>query len=162
MKFTLNGAALEVSADGERRLIDLLREDLGLTGSKESCGTGECGSCTVLLDGRPRLACLTLAAQVEGRVLTTVEGLTAADGSPHPLQTALTEAGAVQCGFCTPGMVMSGVALLADNADPSEREIREALSNNICRCTGYQKIVDGVRACAENQRRQNHGAGEGG
>ncbi|MDX9897236.1 MAG: FAD binding domain-containing protein, partial [Desulfofustis sp.] len=132
---------LEVPAD--RRVVDLLREDLGLTGTKEGCGTGECGACTVLVDGRSRLSCLTVAAQIEGRRITTIEGL--ADGETlHPVQQAFVDHGAVQCGFCTPGMVMTAVDLLTDHPEPDRTEITHAISGNLCRCTGYQKIIDAI------------------
>ena len=148
INFRLNGKNLTVRADGDRRVVDLLREDLGLIGTKESCGSGECGACTILVDGRARLSCLMLAAQLDGCDLVTIEGLAGSEGL-HPIQEAFTEKGAVQCGFCTPGMVLATVDLLARNKRPSRREIREGLSGNICRCTGYQKIVDAVEAAAE-------------
>jgi aerobic carbon-monoxide dehydrogenase small subunit len=131
----------------DRRVVDLLREDLGLTGTKESCGSGECGACTILVDGETRLSCLMLAAQLEGRNILTIEGLASEEGL-HPVQEAFVEQGAVQCGFCTPGMVLSAVDLLRINSVPSRSEIREGLSGNLCRCTGYQKIVDAVEMAA--------------
>ena len=132
----------------DRRVVDLLREDLGLTGTKEACGSGECGACTILVDGETRLSCLMLAAQLEGRSLTTIEGL-AEGGDLHPVQEAFIDHGAVQCGFCSPGMVLSAVDLLRSNSTPSRQEIREGLSGNLCRCTGYQKIVDAVELAAK-------------
>ena len=147
LRFTLNGQPVEIETPPDRRVVDLLRQDLGLTGTKEACGAGECGACTVLVDGRSRLSCLMLAAQLEGRRLTTIEGL----GDPqnlHPVQRAFVEHGAVQCGFCTPGMVLAAVDLLEQNPAPSREEIRRGLSGNLCRCTGYQKIVDAVQAAA--------------
>jgi aerobic carbon-monoxide dehydrogenase small subunit len=147
---------VELVVNGERREMDVwegesllyaLRERLGLPGSKNACEQGECGSCSVLLDGTLVCACLVLAAQAEGREVVTVEGL-AADGALHPVQEAFVEAGAVQCGFCTPGLVVATADLLAHSPDPSEDEIREALSGNLCRCTGYAKIFDAVRLAA--------------
>lgn len=135
----------------DRRVVDLLREDLGLTGTKEACGSGECGACTILVDGETRLGCLMLAAQLEGRRITTIEGL--AEGEDlHPVQEAFIEYGAVQCGFCSPGMVLSAVDLLRVNPTPSRQEIREGLGGNLCRCTGYQKIVDAVEMAAKKMQ----------
>ncbi|MHB8766997.1 MAG: (2Fe-2S)-binding protein, partial [Deferrisomatales bacterium] len=128
-------------------LLEVLREQLGFTGTKEGCGTGECGACTVLLDGAPILSCLTLAAECEGQAVVTVEGL-APEGRLTPVQEAFVEAGAVQCGFCTPGMVQSTTALLRQNPRPTLHEIQKALEGNLCRCTGYNKIVDAVQRAA--------------
>lgn len=147
ISFTLNGKKIEIDAAPDRRAVDSLREDLGLTGTKEGCGAGECGACTILVGGETRLSCLMLAAQLEGLEIITVEGL-ASDGRLHPLQEAFVERGAVQCGFCTPGMLLASAALLAKNPHPSREEIREGLSGNLCRCTGYQKIVDAVESAA--------------
>jgi aerobic-type carbon monoxide dehydrogenase small subunit (CoxS/CutS family) len=148
VRFTVNGRAASVEADAEMRLLDALRDELHLTGTKEGCGEGECGACTVLLDGRPVNSCLVLAAQAEGRNVLTIEGL--ADGPRlHPIQQAFVDAGAAQCGFCTPGFVMSTYALLRDHPAPSDEEIQTALEGNLCRCTGYVKIVDAVRRAAE-------------
>ena len=147
---------IELGVNGERReaevwpgesLLFALREQLGLPGSKNACEQGECGSCSVLLDGTLVCACLVLAAQADGHEVTTVEGL-AADGELHAVQRAFVDAGAVQCGFCTPGLVVATVDLLARIPDPSDDEIREALSGNLCRCTGYAKIFDAVRLAA--------------
>jgi aerobic-type carbon monoxide dehydrogenase small subunit (CoxS/CutS family) len=124
-----------------------LRQDLGLTGVKEACGAGECGACTILLDGVPRLSCLLLAAQLEGRQVLTIEGL-GQGADPHPLQEAFARAGAVQCGFCTPGMILASHALLQEVPRPSRREVAQALAGNLCRCTGYHKIIDAVRLAA--------------
>jgi len=132
-------------------LLEVLRDDLALTGTKRGCDSGECGACTVLCDGEPILACITLAVAVEGRAITTIEGV-AEKGALHPLQRAFDEVGAVQCGFCTPGMVLSSKALLARNNDPSPEEIAEALSGNLCRCTGYGRIVEAVRLAAKRTR----------
>jgi aerobic carbon-monoxide dehydrogenase small subunit len=146
--FLLNGKETQLDGPPDRRVVDLLREDLGLTGTKEACGSGECGACTILVDGEPRLSCLMLAVQLEGRDITTIEGVAIGEAL-HPVQEAFVEQGAVQCGFCTPGMVLSAVSLLKDNPNPSRAEIREGLSGNLCRCTGYQKIVDAVEEAAK-------------
>jgi aerobic carbon-monoxide dehydrogenase small subunit len=147
IEFILNGKKTRIDVAADRRVVDILREDFGLTGTKESCGTGECGACTILVDGESRLSCLMLAVQLQDRDITTIEGL-AGEGRPHPLQEAFIAHGAVQCGFCTPGMILTSAALLKQNRSPDRREIREALSGNLCRCTGYQKIVDAVAAAA--------------
>lgn len=149
LQFHLNGAECRIDVAPDRRVIDLLREDLGLIGSKEACGTGECGTCTILVDGEIKLACLMLAVQLAGKRVTTIEGLSR-DGELHPVQQAFIDSGAVQCGFCTPGMVVTSAALLEKNPHATEPEIRDALSGNLCRCTGYQKIVDGVRQCCSS------------
>ncbi len=141
--FSINGRDVERDVRGDERAVDIIREDLGLTGTKEGCGTGECGACAVLMNGRARLSCLTLAAQLDGADLTTIEGLGTPD-RPHPLQRAFAEHGAVQCGFCTPGMVVAAADLLARNPAPSRDDIREGLSGNLCRCTGYSRILDAV------------------
>jgi len=146
--FTLNGQPVEVDTAADRRVVDLLREDLGLTGAKEGCGSGDCGACTILVDGESRLSCLMLAAQLEGRTITTIEGV--ASENLHTIQAAFVEHGAVQCGFCTPGMVLAAMDLLHRNPHPTSHEIRQALSGNLCRCTGYQKIVDAVHAAARS------------
>ncbi len=143
----LNGEEIRIETPSDRRVVDILREDLHLTGTKEGCGTGECGACAILVDGENRLSCLMLAAQLEGRKVTTIEGL--AEGERlHPIQQAFVEYGAVQCGFCTPGMILTAVDLLQKNPDPTRMEIREGISGNLCRCTGYQKIVDAIEAAS--------------
>lgn len=152
INFTLNGSPRQVECAPDRRVVDLLREDLGMTGTKEACGAGECGACTVLVDGETRLSCLTLAAQLADRQVVTIEGLAGVEGGPHPVQRALAEAHAVQCGFCTPGMALATLALLNRNQAPSRLEIREGLSGNLCRCTGYAKIVDAVELAAARRR----------
>jgi len=144
---TVNGRRREEALEDELLLIDYLRERRGLTGTKRGCDGGECGACTVLIDGAPRLACLTLAASCEGRAIQTIEGQ-AADGQLSALQRAFHEKLGAQCGFCTPGMIMAAEALLRRRPQPSEDEIREALGGNLCRCTGYVKIVEAVRAAA--------------
>lgn len=141
--FSVNGRDVERDVRGDERAVDIIREDLGLTGTKEGCGTGECGACAVLMNGRARLSCLTLAAQLDGATLITIEGLGTPD-RPHPLQRAFAEHGAVQCGFCTPGMVVAAADLLARNPALSRDDIREGLSGNLCRCTGYSRILDAV------------------
>ena len=147
-QFTVNGAPVEVEATGTRRLLDVLREDLGLTGTKEGCGEGECGACSVLVDGAVVDACLVPVSQAAGRMVRTVEDL-AADGGLDVLQQAFLETGGAQCGICTPGMLMAGHAFLASGAEPSEENIREAIAGNLCRCTGYTKIIDAIALAAE-------------
>jgi len=139
------------------RLIDLLRVELGLTGTKEGCGEGECGACTVLVDGRPVNACLYPALEAEGRRITTIEGLAEPDGALSPIQQAFVDHGGIQCGFCTPGMILAAKALLDDNPDPTDREIREALVGNLCRCTGYAQIVESVGHAASALRPSREG-----
>ena len=156
IRFTLNGKKIQADCASDRRVVDILREDFGLTGTKEGCGSGECGACTILVDDENRLSCLMLAAQLEGRTITTIEGL-AGESRPHPIQEAFAKHGAVQCGYCTPGMVLAASALLRRNPDPTREQIREALSGNLCRCTGYQKIVDAVESAA---RAMNQGMKE--
>ena len=150
--FVLNGTAVEVLVAPHERLLDVLRGPLNHTGTKEGCGAGECGACTVLVDGRPVNSCLFPALEAEGRTVTTVEGLLGAGGVLSTLQQAFVERGAIQCGFCSPGMLMAATALLAADPDPSERAIREALAGNLCRCTGYFQIVDAVRVAAQRMR----------
>lgn len=145
---TVNGEAQTVEIDPRRSLADVIREDIGLTGTHLGCEHGVCGACTILLDGEPARACLMLAVQAEGSEITTIEGL-ATNGEMHPVQQAMHEAMSFQCAFCSPGFLMSTVALLRDNPSPSESEIREELSGNICRCTGYQSIVAGVEKAVE-------------
>src|SRR5438132_2611530 len=143
----VNGESREALVPVHKTLLEVLREDLGLTGTKHGCELGECGTCTVLVDGEPQLSCLVLPVQIEGREVTTVEGL--ANGSElTPLQRAFAELGAAQCGYCTPGMLLSATALLASNPHPSDPEIRAALAGNLCRCTGYSKIVEAVELAA--------------
>lgn len=143
----VNGESYELSIDVRRTLLEVLRDELNLTGTKEGCGTGDCGACTVLVDGVPITSCLTLAIEAQGREITTIEGL-AKDGQPHPIQRAFIEHGAIQCGFCTPGMIISAKALLDKNPQPTEAEVREAISGNYCRCTGYTKIVEAIVAAS--------------
>ena len=154
LALTVNGTHHEQSVEPRVLLSDFLRHDLGLTGTHVACEHGVCGACTVLLDGEPVRSCLIFAVQAHGHSVTTVEGLGAVDRL-HPVQEAFRQAHGVQCGFCTPGILTSVVSFLAENPDPSEEEIREALSGNLCRCTGYQHIVDAVKLAAQNMKAAN-------
>lgn len=147
VEFCLNGKPVSLETGPDRRVVDLLREELGLTGTKECCGSGECGACTILVDGESRLSCLMLAAQLTGRSVTTIEGVADEEGMDI-VQRAFVEQGAVQCGFCTPGMILATLDLLRRFPDPTREEVRRELSGNLCRCTGYQKIVDAVMVAA--------------
>jgi len=152
LKFNLNGREVSLGeVDGQETLLEVLRQRLNLKGTKEGCGLGECGACSVLLDGRVVNSCLTAAWKAAGRTVTTIEGL-AREGRLHPLQEAFVQTGAVQCGFCTPGMIMAASSLLAQNPDPSEEEIKLALAGNLCRCTGYHDIIRAVRRAARKMR----------
>lgn len=151
IRLRVNSKEYQLSVNPDRLLIDLLREDLGLTGTKRGCGEGECGSCTVILNGEATLSCLTPAMKADGAEIFTVEGL-AKDERLHPLQQAFWEKGAVQCGFCTPGMLMSAKALLDKNPTPEIEEIKEAISGNLCRCTGYIKIVEAIKLASERMK----------
>ncbi len=141
--FTINEKKVSLETKANRRLIDVLREDLKLTGTKEGCGIGECGACTVLFNGKAANSCLILAPQAEGAEIITIEGL-AKEGKLHPLQENFLKLGAVQCGFCTPGMLMSAYALLQEKPQPTAEEVKEAIAGNLCRCTGYKQIVDAI------------------
>ena len=148
-RFTLNGEQREVSGPGMRRLLDVLREDLGLTGTKEGCGEGECGACTVIVDGLVVDSCLVPVCQVDGSAIRTVEGLSEAETATlNPLQQAFLERGGAQCGICTPGMLMAAQAYLDDGGPAEDTDIREAIAGNLCRCTGYTKIIDAIEAAA--------------
>jgi len=151
ISFELNGTTVNAAVDPHHRLIDTLRDALGHTGTKEGCGEGECGACTVLVSGKAVNACLFPALEVESRTVTTIEGLLGADSALSPVQRAFVEHGGIQCGFCSPGMIMSTVALLRDNPSPTDDQIREALVGNLCRCTGYVQIIDSVRAAAAQE-----------
>ncbi|MBI3967237.1 MAG: (2Fe-2S)-binding protein [Chloroflexi bacterium] len=151
LRCTVNGEDVETLVDSRSTLLDFLRETLGLTGTKEGCGNGNCGCCTVLLEGQPVDSCLVFAVEVEGRTLTTIEGL-ARGKDLDPLQVALNEHGGTQCGFCTPGVILSAKALLDRNPSPTEPEIRLAIAGNLCRCTGYDKIVRAIAAVAAEGR----------
>ncbi len=153
IQLTVNGETVEAAVEPSRTLVQFLREDLGLTGTKHGCGLGDCGACTVILDGRPVNSCLVLAVQANGRDLLTIEGL-AENGKLHHIQQAFVEQGAIQCGFCSPGMILSAKALLDEIPQPTELEIRTAISGNLCRCTGYQKIVEAIQSAAETVRRE--------
>jgi len=149
INLTVNNQPYRLSVPPHRTLLDVIREDLGLTGTKEGCGLGECGACTVLIDGRAVNSCLVLAAEADGKEITTVEGL--ADGDKlHPIQQAFVDHGGLQCGFCTPGMILSAKALLDENPTPTEEEIKQGIAGNLCRCTGYAKIIESIKAAAEN------------
>ncbi len=151
IQFTLNHESVAVEAPPDITLLTLLRDYLGMTGAKVGCEIGECGACSVIFDGRLYNSCLVLAPQVEGREVITIEGIRGSDGGPNDLQVNFIEYGAVQCGFCIPGMVLAGEVLLRRNPRPSRAEIREALAGNLCRCTGYQQIVDAIKATAEQR-----------
>jgi len=151
VKLSINRDVYELAISLNRTLLEVLREDLALTGTKESCGQGACGSCTVLLDGLPVRSCLLLAVEAEGREVTTIEGLSQGE-KLHPVQEAFIEHHAIQCGFCSPGMILTATALLNINPKPTEDEIRHALSGNICRCTGYAKIIGAVKSLADSGR----------
>ena len=155
--FTVNGRACEREVEPRLLLSDFLRHELGLTGTHVGCEHGVCGACTVLFDGEPVRSCILLAVQADGHALVTVEGLASSPDRLHPLQQAFRECHGLQCGFCTPGFLMTLLPFLDENPDPSEEEIRQALSGNLCRCTGYQHIVDAVKLAAE-RRRQEGGA----
>lgn len=151
IKINVNGKEYTEFVDGNMRLLDLLRDRLGLIGTKEGCGEGECGACTVIMDGETVNSCLVLAFQANGSKITTIEGLEK-DGVLHPVQRAFVEVGAVQCGFCIPGMILSSVELLDKNPNPTKDEIREGISGNLCRCTGYNKAVEAVEKVIEYKK----------
>ena len=147
IELKINGDLHEVAIDPRRTLVEVLREDLDLTGTKESCGDGDCGACTVLMDGKPVNGCLVLALEAQGKDIITIEGI-AKNGHLHPVQQAFIDHFAIQCGFCTPGMIISAVSLLKRNQHPTEDEVRKAIAGNLCRCTGYVKIVEAILATA--------------
>ena len=153
IELKVNGEPVEAAVDSNRTLLQFLREDLGLTGAKHGCGLGDCGACTVILDGKPVNSCLVLAVQANGREVLTIEGL-AENGKLHPIQQAFVDKGAIQCGFCTPGMILSAKSLLDENPHPTELEIRTAISGNLCRCTGYQKIVEAIQTASESGKKE--------
>ncbi len=146
LHFILNGEPVEVEIEPHLTLLQVLRDKLEMTGTKEGCGMGECGACTVLLDGKTVNSCIYPALEVEGRNVTTIEGLMDSQGNLHPIQKAFIEHGAIQCGFCTPGMILSAKALLDENPHPTEEEIRNGIAGNICRCTGYLQIIQAIKA----------------
>jgi aerobic-type carbon monoxide dehydrogenase small subunit (CoxS/CutS family) len=156
VRFRVNGTPASVTTDSERRLLDVLREELHLTGTKYGCGEGQCGSCLVSVDGEPQRSCLLSIAEVDGRAVTTIEGL--ADGEVlHPVQEAFVEAGAMQCGYCTSGMILAAVALLRKTPQPTDEEIVRGMDGHLCRCNGYVKIVRAVRRAAESMKVARHG-----
>ncbi len=156
MKLNINGKEMEVARElAEKRLVEFLREDLNLTGAKNACDIGACGACTILIDNEPLKICIKRVKDVEGRRVLTIEGMAAPDGTLHPLQQAFVDAGAIQCGFCTPGMVLIAHAFLLQNPFATREEIRKAINGNLCRCTGYQQIIDAIQKAAPHyQRRQ--------
>ena len=158
IQLSVNGQQVQASVGGSETLLDCLRNQLGLTGTKKGCDQGDCGACTVLVDGTPVNSCLMLAVEADGREITTIEGLAQEDGL-HPLQEAFITHNAVQCGFCTPGMILTAAALLKENPHPSEAEIRHYLQGNLCRCTGYSKIVQAVQAAAQELSAESGGKG---
>jgi aerobic carbon-monoxide dehydrogenase small subunit len=151
LRLTLNGEDIECAAHPNKTLLEVLREDLGLTGTKHGCEMGHCGACCVVLDGQPILSCLALAVEAQGHEVRTVEGL-AKDGKLHPVQQAFAECGAAQCGYCTPGFLMTGAALVESTRDLDEAQIREAIAGNLCRCTGYTKIVEAIALAAQRMQ----------
>ncbi len=160
IELTINGMKRKVETTHSTRLLDLLRDDLHLTGTKEGCGKGECGACTVIINGELVASCLILAPQADGAVITTIEGI-GDNECLDPIQEAFVETGAVQCGFCTPGMILSAKKLLEENALPSEEEIKRGISGNLCRCTGYQKIFDAIKLAGEKLSTINSKSGNG-
>jgi carbon-monoxide dehydrogenase small subunit len=155
VRFRVNGEQTTVNVEPTKTLLDVLREDLFLTGTKRGCDSGECGACTVLLNGYAVHSCLLLAAELDGQDVLTIEGLSKDPKQLHPLQKAFIEKGAVQCGFCTPGLMMTAKALLDENPNPTEEEVRYGISGNLCRCTGYSKIVEAVLSAGEEMRRRS-------
>jgi carbon-monoxide dehydrogenase small subunit len=156
IKLTVNGQKYELSVPLHRTLLEVIREELGLTGTKEGCGLGECGACTVIMDGKTVNSCLVLAVEADGKNIITIEGLAKGD-KLHPIQKAFIDHGGFQCGFCTPGMIMSAKALLDANPHPTEEEIRQGISGNFCRCTGYTKIIESIKAAAEDREGASYG-----
>ena len=152
LNIKVNNKDYKLFIASNKRLLDVLRDDLGLTGVKEGCAIGECGACTVIMNGKNVCSCMVLAGQAEGSEITTIEGLEGPKGELHPLQEAFIETGAVQCGFCTPGIILSSLTLLRRNLNPTVKEIKEAISGNFCRCTGYKQIIEAVQLAAERMR----------
>jgi carbon-monoxide dehydrogenase small subunit len=148
IELNVNGTSYELDVQPWETLLEILRDNLGLTGTKEGCGIGECGACTVIMEGKTVNSCLVMAAEADGKQITTIEGLAEA-GALHPVQEAFVEQGGLQCGFCTPGMILSATALLKENPKPTEEEIRRGISGNLCRCTGYTKIIESIKVAAE-------------
>jgi len=152
VELNVNDRIYEVDAEPHETLVQVLRDRIGLTGTKRGCDVGGCGACTVLLDGQPVYSCMVFAARAEGKKITTIEGL-AKNGKLHPVQGAFIKYGAIQCGYCTPGMILSAKALLEQNPDPTEEEVKDAIAGNICRCTGYVKIVEAILAAAQEMKK---------
>ncbi len=148
IKLRVNGVTYEATIEPRRTLLEVLRDNLSLTGAKKACDTGDCGACTVIMNGKPVVSCLVLAVEAQGKDIITIEGL-AKDGQPHPIQQAFVDHGAIQCGFCTPGMILSAKALLDRNPKPTEDEVKGAIAGNLCRCTGYAKIVEAILAVSQ-------------
>ena len=153
LKLHVNGEEFEILSEVHKTLLEVLREDLGLTGTKRGCDLGTCGACTVLIEGKPYLSCLTLAVDVQGKQITTIEGLIQ-EGELHPLQKAFVEKGAIQCGFCTPGMILTARAFLEEHPHPSEEEVKKAISGNLCRCTGYVKIIEAILSTVDSSSKE--------
>lgn len=151
IEFTLNGEVVECLVDNQRTLLKMIREDFDLTGAKEGCGAGECGACTIIVNGKALNACLVLAVEADGTEITTIEGLVV-DGELDPLQVSFIDNAALQCGYCTPGMIMTAKAMLEENPHPTENEIREGISGNLCRCTGYKKIIEAIQVVADQNK----------
>jgi carbon-monoxide dehydrogenase small subunit len=156
IEFVFNGNPVKMKIEDHWTLLHLIREELGYTGTKEGCGSGECGACTVIVDDLAVNSCLYLASEIDGKRLTTIEGLAAADGKLHPIQKSFVENGGIQCGFCSPGMIMSAKALLDKNPGASEEDVKEAIAGNICRCTGYVQIIDSIKAVSGYGEDQPH------
>lgn len=156
ISFVFNGNPMQMAIEDHWSLLHLIREELGYTGTKEGCGSGECGACTVIVDGAAVNACLYLAAEIDGKELTTIEGLTSTDGALHPIQKAFVEHGGVQCGFCSPGMILSAKALLDENPTAAEEEIKVAIAGNLCRCTGYVQIIESIKAVSGHEAAAPH------
>ncbi len=153
LTLTINSETFDVAVEPAAYLVDVIRETVGLTGTKKGCNIGDCGACTVLIDGKPTLSCLTLAVACAGKSITTIEGLSKG-AELHPVQQAFVEKGAIQCGYCTPGMILSATALLDENPHPVEAEIKTALAGNLCRCTGYVKIIEAVKHASETMAKE--------
>ena len=151
IEFVFNGNQMKLMIQDQWTLLHLIREELGYTGTKEGCGSGECGACTVIVDDKAVNSCLYLAAEIDGKQLTTIEGLAAADGTLHPIQKSFVENGGIQCGFCSPGMILSAKALLDKTPNASEDEIKEAIAGNLCRCTGYVQIIESIKAVSRRE-----------
>ena len=157
ISFELNGSAVSIDTPANMTVLSLLRDQFGLIGTKMGCEVGECGACSVLIDGKLVNSCMLLAPQINGRSITTIEGIHDPDGGPNDLQRSLVENGAVQCGYCTPGMLLSAKALLDENPEPGDEEVKMAISGNLCRCTGYTKIIRAIQSAAEKMRKESEG-----